>query len=95
MIRALLELLFTIATVMVARAVLTSIFRGLSNASSIAKQSAPQPKAPELRGSNLHRDPVCGTFVSEGTRFQRQVNGQGTFYYCSSDCREKHSLVAR
>ena len=94
MIRALLELLFTIATVMVARAVLTSIFRGLSNASSVAKQSAAQAPAPEIRGSNLHKDPVCGTYVPEGTRFQRHINGQGTFYYCSEQCRERHSLVA-
>jgi hypothetical protein len=45
-------------------------------------------------GGDLHRDPVCGTFVAESTAFQRQLGAQ-TFYYCSNACREKHALVAK
>jgi len=45
-------------------------------------------------GGDLHRDPVCGTFVAESTAFQRRLGAQ-TFYYCSDACREKHALVAK
>lgn len=93
MTRAIFEFLFTIFAIWVARAVLTSIFRGLSSASAVSQRPTPQPKPPEGRSGNLHKDPVCGTYVSEETRFHRQLNGQ-TIYYCSQECREKHALVA-
>ena len=53
----------------------------------------PKGKAPRL-GGDLHRDPVCGTFVAESTPYQRRTASQ-VFYYCSDVCREKHALVAR
>ena len=100
MFRAILELLFTILIVIVARALLTGVFRGIARSSSNAFQSRPEntgkttdtsPSGPQL-GGELHKDPVCGTYVAESTPFRRQISGQ-TFYYCSSDCREKHALV--
>jgi YHS domain-containing protein len=100
MIRAILELLFTILIVLLARALLTSLLKGVSNAASKSFQNpganrgaASPPPDPQL-GGELHKDPVCGTYVAESTRFRRQSAGQ-TFYYCSSDCRERHALVAR
>jgi len=99
MIRAILELVITIIVVMAARAVLNSFLRGLSKASSGAfeppqpKPASPKPSAPSGASGELHKDPVCGTYVAESTRFRRQAGGQ-TFYYCSENCREKHSLVA-
>jgi YHS domain-containing protein len=99
MFRAVLELLFTIVVILVARAVLTSIMKGITNASQTAMRGeGPQPTAkrtPTNKGSGeLHKDPVCGTYVAESTPFRRQAAGQ-SFYYCSEACREKHSLVAR
>jgi YHS domain-containing protein len=96
MFRAALELLFTILIIMVARAILTSVMKG------IAKASAPQgstPRTPNRGPASqpsglLHKDPVCGTYVAESTAFRRQAGGQ-SFYYCSEACREKHALVAR
>jgi YHS domain-containing protein len=103
MFRAILELLFTILIIIVARAVLSSFFRGIARTSSASfrdRAANPQnateatpPQGPQL-GGELHKDPVCGTYVAESTPFRRQSAGQ-TFYYCSSDCREKHALVAR
>jgi YHS domain-containing protein len=106
MIRALFELLITIMVVFVARALLTTVLKGISRASSDSFQprtadqrsgsrpasssAAPGPQV----GGELHKDPVCGTYVAETTAFRRQSAGQ-SFYYCSSDCREKHALVAR
>jgi YHS domain-containing protein len=106
MFRALFELLLTILIVMVARAVLGSLLKGISKASSNSFQtgapdgraasprSATPPSSGPQAGGELHKDPVCGTYVAESTPFRRQSAGQ-TFYYCSSECREKHALVAR
>ena len=87
----------TIAVVLVARAVLTSILRGFSRAATQTFQTqGTQKREPEppRSGGDLHKDPVCGTYVSENTALRRQSGGQ-TFYYCSQSCYEKHSLVAR
>jgi YHS domain-containing protein len=108
MFRALLELFITLLAAMVARAVISSVMKGLSNATSSAFQqqaqsppnqqysSNPQSKSDASgpkTGSELHKDPVCGTYVSEATGFRKQASGQ-TFYYCSQACKDKHSLVA-
>lgn len=101
MFRALLELLFTILIVVIARAVLTAVMKGIGNASRGASQNG-ATGSPRRRSNNppaqptgeLHKDPVCGTYVAESTPFRGQIAGQ-TFYYCSDACREKHALVAR
>jgi YHS domain-containing protein len=100
MIRALIELLFTIALALIARAVLTSIMKGIARASSNTfaggvnnQQTRRAPPDTQPTGE-LHKDPVCGTYVAESAAFRRNAGGQ-TFYYCSEKCREKHTLVAR
>jgi YHS domain-containing protein len=103
MFRAAIELLITILVVFVARAILTSLMRGIANTSAAAfrrgnpdltAQSTPGPTKQAPAGSELHKDPVCGTYVAESTPFRKNVAGQA-FYYCSDACREKHSLVTR
>lgn len=103
MLRAILELLLTIAVILIARAVLTGIMRGIASTSPTAFQNGnpqareprpgSQPQQPPTAGL-LHKDPVCGTFVAESTRFQRQI-GPERFFYCSEACQQKHSLAAR
>jgi YHS domain-containing protein len=104
MVRALIELLITIILAYVARAVLASVFKGIANASSTAFQQQPgqtqangsarPPSSPPPAAGELHKDPVCGTYVAESTPFRSQLGGR-RFYYCSDACREKHALVAR
>ena len=106
MLRAILELFITIIVIWAARAVLTSILKGMARASSDtfrtqnpgeaqASQASQNRDSPNARnGGDLHKDPVCGTYVAESTPFHRQISGQ-MFYYCSNSCREKHALVAR
>ena len=93
--RVIIEFIVIIAVVLIARAVLTSVLAGITRASS---QSFPQQDRKQAPSQNtageLHKDPVCGTYVAEGSAWRRQVAGQ-TFYYCSETCREKHALVAR
>ncbi len=105
MIRAVLELLVTIFIVIFARAVFTSIMRGITNASRASSANQPGAAPPGDRsgsssnpsprtGGDLHKDPVCGTYVSESTAYRRQT-GRDTFFYCSEACKEKHALVSR
>jgi YHS domain-containing protein len=104
MFRAILELIITIIVAMAARAILTSVMRGIGNAgrgsfgggvpNNPSNQASSRAAPVSQPTGELHKDPVCGTYVADSTRFRRQVSGQ-TFYYCSDACREKHALVAR
>ena len=51
--------------------------------SSSASSSSASPSTGELK-----KDPVCGTFISTATAFQKYAGGQ-TYYFCSTDCRDK------
>ena len=100
MFRALLELIVTILVALVARAILSSVMKGFANSAAAAFQGqAGQPQgnpaqqareSEPQRSGELHKDPVCGTYVSESTGFRRQSSGR-TYYYCSATCRDKHS----
>jgi hypothetical protein len=92
--RAILELLITLLVVMVIRSVISGFLKVAAGAQSKQPSSGSSSRPePQIRGE-LHRDPVCGTFVAESTAFRRQA-GQQMFYYCSDACREKHALVVR
>jgi YHS domain-containing protein len=98
MFRAILELIITILVAMVARAIFTSVMRGFGSAASSAFQQQQQqrpgqaePPKETSRAGELHKDPVCGTYVSESTSFRRQLSGK-TIYYCSDACRQKHAV---
>ena len=102
MFRALIELLIVVLVVIVARALLTSLMRGVANASANAFRSQMQSSTgqsgkaepPPASGGELHKDPVCGTYVAESTPFRQHIFGQN-FYYCSETCREKHAMAMR
>ena len=101
MFRALLEILITIGVVLIARAVLTHLLRSIAVASRNAYQQTTDEAEQRNRAAGesrstgqLHKDPVCGTYVAESTPFRRQISGD-TFYYCSDRCREVHTPVAR
>ena len=97
LIRVLEFLVGFMLVVSVIRAVLGMIMKaysGLSGTSSPQSgtraagapprpQSSPPPAAGELK-----KDPVCGTFISVATAFQKFAGGQ-THYFCSTECRDK------
>jgi hypothetical protein len=104
MLRALIEVFFTIFVVILARAVLTSVLKNVAkvsldsfqnrsapNAAGTASRSSETPSGPQL-GGELHKDPVCGTYVAESGAFRRQVGGR-TVFYCSEDCRKKDAVA--
>ena len=96
MFRAILELVITILVAMVARAVIGSVVKGFGNAAAAARQAHPPQQQQQTEAKptgELHKDPVCGTYVAESTAFQRRTSGK-TFYYCSDACRSKHAIAS-
>lgn len=95
MFRFILYTLLAVILITLLRSVVGVVMKGLGDV--LGTKSPPanpsKPASPQL-GGDLHRDPVCGTFVAESTPFQRRTANQ-IFYYCSDVCREKHALVTR
>ena len=48
-----------------------------------------QPRRQVRSGVRLHRDPVCGTFVSPGSALSLTAGGT-TQYFCSEKCRNEY-----
>jgi YHS domain-containing protein len=92
MFRAILYLIGFMLVMSVVRSVLGIIgkaFSGLSGTSSPqAGASGSRPPSSPSPGGELKKDPVCGTFISTATAFQKFANGQ-TYYFCSTECRDK------
>ena len=92
MFRAILYLIGFMLVMSVIRSVLGILgkaFSGLSDTSS--PQAGPSgsraPASPASVGE-LKKYPVCGTFISTSTAFQKFSQGQ-TYYFCSTECRDK------
>lgn len=97
MFRFILFALLAVILISLLRTIIGVVMKGLgdfANSAQSPPQGGPKGKASPQLGGDLHRDPVCGTFVAESTPFQRRTASQ-VFYYCSDVCREKHTLVAR
>jgi YHS domain-containing protein len=68
------------------RAVLRNVFAGFRRPPS-RPSSTPPP--PARAGGVLHKDPVCGTYVSSDSGIARVIGGE-TVYFCSPECRDKY-----
>ena len=92
MFRAILYLIGFMLVMSVLRSVLGIIgkaFSELTNTSSpAAGTSSSRPSSSPSPGGELKKDPVCGTFISTATAFQKFSQGQ-TYYFCSTECRDK------
>lgn len=91
MLRALVEMIVTLVAVYLVRQVLAILASSLKGGFSGAGRSpGAQPPRPPSAGTigELKKDPVCGTFISTQTAFQKSVHGE-TYYFCSADCRDK------
>jgi YHS domain-containing protein len=67
------------------RSVLRGVFAGLRRPASRPNTTAPPPVRP---GGVLHKDPVCGTYVSGDSGIAQTVDGQKV-YFCSKECRDR------
>lgn len=94
MFRAILELIITLLVVMVARAVIGSVVKGFATVAQTREAPRQEQQPPSAKASGeLHKDPVCGTYVAESTAFQKRISGK-TYYYCSDACRSKHAIAS-
>jgi len=90
MFRALVEMIVTLVAVYLVRQILTilmSSFRGGFSGGAGPRGTPPRSPSGGTVGE-LKKDPVCGTFISTQTAFQKSVHGE-TYYFCSQECRDK------
>jgi len=67
--------------------VLRSLLRGF-----FTSFRRPAPRTTSPPGGNrvtLHKDPVCGVYISADTGIARTFGGE-TVYFCSPECRDKY-----
>jgi YHS domain-containing protein len=93
MLRALVEMVVTLVAIYLVReiiAIFTRSFKGGFGGFSGSGGTSPgaPPKSPPGTLGELKKDPVCGTFISTQTAFQKVVHGE-TYYFCSMECRDK------
>ena len=55
----------------------------------ISRSHPPGAPPPVRTGGQLHRDPVCGTYVSSDTGIVQKSGGE-TIFFCSPECRDKY-----
>lgn len=84
MLRLLAFLLLFLLVVPLIRVLIGAAARALSD--FLGRESG-KPRA-EI-GGKLHRDPVCGVYVSEQLAVKRVRRGE-TLYFCSEECARKH-----
>jgi YHS domain-containing protein len=98
MLRAAVELIVTLVVMYLVRSVLSILGKAFTS-STQTNQTASNPRPASgpagpmrppgaFQASELKKDPVCGTFVSTATTFQKDAGGQ-TYFFCSADCRDK------
>jgi YHS domain-containing protein len=68
------------------RSLLVGAFSGRRR--PVSKPTNPAPAAPVVPGGKLHKDPVCGTYVSSDSAITLTVKGE-TVYFCSRECWDK------
>ena len=72
---------------LVAKLLMSWAVGGNSSAAARRRASAP-PTAPGTTTA-LHKDPVCGVYVSEATAVSCR-DGNQTLWFCSTDCLNKY-----
>jgi YHS domain-containing protein len=69
---------------------LRSLLRGMFSRRRPASGSAPPSRPPATpSGGTLHKDPICGTYVSADSAIALTVKGEPV-YFCSRECRDKY-----
>jgi YHS domain-containing protein len=89
MFRVVLYLLASVLLISVLRAVIGAILKAFADLFHPASPAASGPPRPSVTpGGELKKDPVCGTFISAATNFQKKAGG-ATYYFCSAECMAK------
>ncbi|MCS7041341.1 MAG: hypothetical protein N2036_11460 [Bryobacteraceae bacterium] len=86
MLRLLAFLLLFILVVPILRVLLGAVARALHD---LVSGPAARGGRRQAAGGRLHRDPVCGVYVSEQVAVRREAGGE-TLYFCSEECARKY-----
>jgi len=87
--RAFIEFIGTLILLLVVRSVITGLVRAFKDTTQAAT-SPPEPQAPgELPSAGeLRKDPVCETYISVPSPWEKMAKGQ-TVYFCSKECKDR------
>lgn len=87
MLRTLLYLILTAFVLTLLRGIVGIIGKAFTQATLGDKPtgSGPQAQPRQPAGGTLHKDPVCGVYVTESTSFRLRKDG-ATVYFCSEEC---------
>jgi YHS domain-containing protein len=89
MISALIrEFLIPLLIFLFLRSVLSHIFAGFRRPAPRSPATTP-PQSAVRAGGVLHKDPVCGTYVSADSAIAHTIDGK-TVYFCSPECRDRY-----
>lgn len=92
MLRFVVLLLAIILVVPIIRSIIGLLVRALADLLGSSSTSPDKSRRPDVPNTGeLKKDPVCGTYVSTATAFQRAV-GTETVYFCSRECRDKYEV---
>jgi YHS domain-containing protein len=90
MLRALAYLIASVLVISVVRSIIGIVMKGFADLFHPSAPESATPRRPAVpEAGELKKDPVCGTFVSTSTAFQKRVGGE-TYYFCSAECRDKY-----
>jgi len=87
-IEFLVGLMLVLSMVRAVVGMITKAYTGLTDTSPQQRAGASSRPPSSSSGGELKKDPVCGTFISTSTAFQKSAGGQ-TYYFCSTECRDK------
>jgi len=82
------ELVIPLLIFLLLRSLLRGVFAGFRRSAVRPAPTANSPP-PVHPGGVLHKDPVCGTYVSSDSGVALSAGGQ-TLYFCSAECRDKY-----
>jgi YHS domain-containing protein len=69
---------------------LRSLLSGLfSRRRPASRTEQPTPSPPAPSGGTLHKDPICGTYVSADSAITLTIKGEQV-YFCSRECWDKY-----
>ena len=93
MLRLIGYVILTVIVLSILRAVIGIVGKMFSSY-ALGDKSSPnrsgRPRSSQVpSGGVLHKDPSCGTYISESLALKHSSGGE-TLYFCSEDCRRKY-----
>lgn len=87
--RVILYLIGFLIITSVIRSVMRIVAKSMFGEMTPSATQGPRSSAPRASTvGELKKDPVCGTFISTQTAFQKALGSQ-TYYFCSTQCRDQ------